>query len=134
METCFLALLAELHCLANQPALGLSVIDEAMKMEEEAEEYIFHAELHRLAGELSLLQGADSEEAEEWFREALVVARDSEVRLFELRAAVSLGRLLTREGRPDEARRILRETYDWFTEGFDTADLRAAKALLDELR
>ena len=53
METCLLALLAELHCLANQPALGLSVIDEAMKMEEEAEEYIFHAELHRLAGELS---------------------------------------------------------------------------------
>jgi class 3 adenylate cyclase/tetratricopeptide (TPR) repeat protein len=89
-------------------------------------------EIHRIHGEL-LVRCDQRDEAEACFRRAIEIARRRSQRALELRAATSLARLLTQAGRRDEARRQLADIYTWFTEGFDTADLRAAKALLDEL-
>jgi predicted ATPase len=79
-------------------------------------------------------EGAAEDEAEACFRCALEVARRQQARLFELRAALSLARLWQKRGRGAEAYELLTPVYDWFTEGFDTADLKDAKALLDELK
>jgi adenylate cyclase len=92
----------------------------------------FDAELHRVKGEV-LLQRDEPEDAEHCFRRAIEVAREQEAKSLELRAATSLARLLRAQGRRDEARALLQPVYAWFTEGFDTADLNDAKALLDEL-
>jgi predicted ATPase len=92
----------------------------------------FAAELHRQKGELLLRQG-QSEAAEELYRQALDIAREQEARLWELRAAASLARLRRDQGRRAEARDLLAPVYGWFTEGFDTSDLKQAKTLLDEL-
>jgi predicted ATPase len=92
------------------------------------------ADLHRLKGQLLLLQTrSNSEEAERLFRTAIDVARGQQAKSWELRAATSLSRLLASQHRRDEARTMLAEIYNWFTEGFDTADLKDAKALLDQL-
>jgi predicted ATPase/class 3 adenylate cyclase len=92
------------------------------------------AELWRLSGEASLLDNnGNSSEAERSFRSAIETARKQSARLFELRATTSLARLLAKQDKRDEARAMLAEIYNWFTEGFDTADLKDAKALLDEL-
>jgi tetratricopeptide (TPR) repeat protein len=94
----------------------------------------FEAELHRTRGELALLRSPDCVElAERNFRDAIDLARQQSARSFELRAATSLSRLLGKQGRRDEARALLSEIYGWFSEGFNTADLKDAKALLDEL-
>src|SRR6516164_11663129 len=91
------------------------------------------AELHRLRGDLlGRLPANDWTEVEVCFRNAVSVAREQGTRGFELRAAVSLARLLHAQGRGDEARELLVPIYGWFTEGFDTADLKEAKTLLDE--
>jgi class 3 adenylate cyclase/tetratricopeptide (TPR) repeat protein len=92
----------------------------------------YHSQSQRIRGEILLQQGA-AEEAERCFRRALEIAGDQHARCFELRAATSLARLLRGQGRCDEARALLQPVYDWFTEGFDTADLKEAKALLEEL-
>jgi predicted ATPase len=93
------------------------------------------AELHRLRGDvLSRLPSADWTEVERCFRRALAVAREHGSRGFELRAAVSLARLLCAQQRQDEARNLLGPIFDWFTEGLDTPDLAEAKSLLNELR
>ena len=86
----------------------------------------------RLRGELRLKQG-QTELAEADFREAIALAQKMGAKAWELRATMSLARLLAKQGRRDEARAMLAEIYGWFTEGFDTADLKDAKALLDEL-
>src|SRR5262249_57433054 len=92
------------------------------------------AELLRLNGELALLTGAHKERAaEDCFRQAITTAQLQLSKAWELRATTSLARLCKRQGRHDEARRLLSEIYGWFIEGFDTADLKAAKTLLDEL-
>jgi adenylate cyclase len=92
------------------------------------------AELHRLKGELILIRdAANVEEAERCLRTAIDVARWQGARLFELRATVSLARLLRDTNRTNEAHKLLTEIYGWFTEGFDTADLKEAKELLGEL-
>jgi len=92
------------------------------------------AELWRLSGEASLLDNkGDCSEAERSFKLAIEAARKQSAKHFELRATMSLARLLDRRGRREEARAMLAEIYNWFTEGFDTADLKDAKALLDEL-
>ena len=92
------------------------------------------AELHRLRGDLlRRLPSPDWTEVEACFRTALAVAREQGTRGFELRAAVSLARLLSNQGRNAEALGLLAPVYSWFTEGFDTPDLKEAKALLDEL-
>ena len=77
---------------------------------------------------------SDASEAERRFRDAIVLARSRDAKSFELRAATSLARLLDQQGRREEAHAALAGVYDWFTEGFDTADLKAAKTLLDSLR
>ena len=91
-------------------------------------------EVHRLEGELLLARSpSDETQAEASFREALEVARRQSAKSPELRAATSLARLWQRQGKRDEARDLLAPVYAWFTEGFDTKDLREAKALLEEL-
>jgi predicted ATPase len=86
----------------------------------------------RLRGELRLKQG-QTELAEADFREAVAFTRRGGAKFYQLRATTSLARLLAKQGRQDEARTMLSEIHGWFTEGFDTADLKDAKALLDEL-
>ena len=90
------------------------------------------AELNRHKGQLLLQQG-HTKTAEEFYQKALSIAREQEAKLWELRAAVSLARLRRGQGRRTEARDLLAPVYGWFTEGFDTPDLKDAKALLDEL-
>ena len=101
----------------------------------EVTEARFHeAELNRLEGELLLAsEERDESQAEASFRNAIGVARAQQAKSWELRAATSLTRLLRRQGRPEEARDLLAPVYDWFTEGFETLDLKEAKALLDAL-
>ena len=92
------------------------------------------AELRRLKGELLLLGNPDAAPlATRSFREAIEVARRQSAKSWELRATTSLARLLASQGRRDEARTMLTDIYNWFTEGFATADLKAAKTLLDHL-
>jgi adenylate cyclase len=91
------------------------------------------AELYRFKGELLLKTSRDEPQAEAYFRQAIKIAQCQSARWWELRVTMSLARLLARQGRRDEARTILAEIYNWFTEGFDTADLKDAQALLDEL-
>jgi predicted ATPase len=90
--------------------------------------------VHRIAGEIALKSLApDPEKAEAYFDRALVVARRQQARSWELRAAMSVVRLWRDQGKRDEARDLLAPVYGWFTEGFDTLDLKEAKALLDEV-
>jgi predicted ATPase len=92
------------------------------------------AEIHRLRGELTgRLPYPDPAQAADSFRTALAIAREQGTRGYELRAATSLARLWGEQGRRSEARDLLAPLYGWFTEGFDTADLKDAKTLLDEL-
>jgi predicted ATPase len=93
------------------------------------------AELHRLHGELRLaLPEPDHPGAEACFLRAMAIAREQQAKLWEIRAATSVGRLWAEQGRRAEAQDLLAPVYGWFTEGFDTADLKDAKALLGELR
>jgi predicted ATPase len=90
--------------------------------------------LHHVKGELLLAQNpSDGAKAEQCFRTAIEIAQRQNARLMELRATTTLARLLNNQGRRDEARTMLADIYNWFTEGFDTADLKDARALLDEL-
>jgi class 3 adenylate cyclase/tetratricopeptide (TPR) repeat protein len=126
--------LAEACARSEGPGVGLEVLAEGMALTERTGERMYEAELHRVKGELLLMQKpADLMEAEDCFRTAIEVARHQAGKSLELRATVSLARLLAKQGRRDEARAMLAEIYGWFTEGFDTADLKEAKALLDEL-
>ena len=94
---------------------------------------LFEADLYRLRGEFILLAGGPEDEAEAAFRDAITIARQHQAKSFELRATMSTARLLAQHDRNSEARAMLAEIYNWFTEGFDTADLKGAKALLNEL-
>jgi predicted ATPase len=129
------ALASGLGC-AGQIADGIAVIEEALAWTERAEERWIIAELLRIKGELSLLQGGAgaAAEAADHFRQALDWARRQGALSWELRAATSLARLLRDQGRSGGAVALLEPVYDQFTEGFDTADLKVAKELLDELR
>ena len=89
--------------------------------------------LHRLRGEIVLATGGAPTDAETHFQRALEIARSQDARSYELRAATSLARLWRDQGRQAEARTLLQPVYDWFTEGFDTADLQDASTLLQEL-
>jgi predicted ATPase/class 3 adenylate cyclase len=132
--TYHLILLADALAARGRDKEGLEALDEAATLIEETDERYVEAEMHRLRGELLLAQSADNQlEAERCFHEALDVARKQEAKSFELRAATGLARLRQRQGRGDDARDLLAPVYGWFTEGFDTHDLKDAKALLDEL-
>ena len=101
---------------------------------EQHEERWWEAEVYRLRGVLLLRQpGMPQAEAEAWLQRALDVAHRQEAKSLELRAAMSLSRLWQQQGKRAEARELLAEIYGWFTEGFDTAELQDAKALLHEL-
>jgi class 3 adenylate cyclase/tetratricopeptide (TPR) repeat protein len=127
----FFCLLAEAYARAGMPDGGLAALAE---IPEQALEIVYASEVHRWRGELLLGQGdAHASEAETCFRSAVEVARRGGHRSLELRAATSLSRLLAQHGHREEARRILGDVYSWFTEGFDTADLKIAKELLDSL-
>jgi predicted ATPase len=112
---------------------GLTLLDEALQIVERTGERWFAAELNRHKGQLLLLRQGQSEAAEELYRKALNIAEEQEAKLWELRAAASLARLRRDQDRHAEARDLLAPVYDWFTEGFDTSDLKEAKALLDSL-
>jgi class 3 adenylate cyclase/predicted ATPase len=125
-------LLARACEIAGQVEEAATLLDEALQIVERTGERWFAAELYRHKGRLLLQQG-HSEAAEELYRKALSIAEEQEAKLWELRAAASLARLRRDQGRRAEARDLLAPVYGWFTEGFDTADLKKAKALLDEL-
>jgi tetratricopeptide (TPR) repeat protein len=110
---------------------GLSTVAEAMELVQRFDERYMEVELHRLRGELLLMGNEPEAEAEKCFLEALEVSRRQNAKSWELRAAMSLGRLRVRQGRRDEARALLSGVYNWFAEGFGTPDLRDAKALLE---
>jgi predicted ATPase len=129
----FSALLAEAYGKAGQVTEGLDLLAEALAAVEVTGERHWEAELYRLQGELLLMRGEKESEVEACFRDALEVARRQSAKSLELRAATSLCRLWKGQGRKREARELLQGTYGWFSEGFDTADLQEAKALLDEL-
>src|SRR5919108_15502 len=129
-----LALLAEAHGHMRQTEAGLAVLAEALTVAHANGEHHYEAELYRLQGELLLQQDIpDEPEAERCLRQAVDVARQQQGKSLELRAAMSLARLWQRQGKRAEAGELLAPVYIWFTEGFDTADLREAKALLEEL-
>jgi predicted ATPase len=132
----FLGEMAEALGRAGQIADALAAIDEAIARSEQIEERWWMNELLRIKGELVLSQGrpAATAMAEDHFRKALDLARRHGALSWELRAATSLARLLRDQGGPADALSLLQPVYDRFTEGFDTADLKTAKALLDALR
>ena len=130
----FLTLLAETYGAAGQPDAGLRFLDEAHTVMDSTQERFYEAEVHRVQGELVLAQAADQHAlAETCFQHALAIARRQQARSWELRAAMSLARLWQQQGKRAEARALLAPIYGWFTEGFDTADLQEARALLDAL-
>ena len=127
----FLSMLAEVHRSLGQPEAGLTALSEALALVETTGERYYEAELHRLKGELLLQQAApEVSHAETCFQQALDIARRQQAKSLELRAAMSLGRLWQQQGKRQEAQALLAGVYHWFTEGFDTADLQEAKALL----
>jgi predicted ATPase len=149
----FLAMLAEALGEANQVEEALQVLNEAMAMAERNRERYYQAELRRLQGELLCMKPAlrvvsravgrstnfgepefsAAAEAEACFQESIRIAREQKAKSLELRAAMSLVRLHHDQGRPETSRDLLAQIYNKFTQGFETADLREAKALLDEL-
>ena len=144
----YLALLAEAYAKDDQVEEGLRAVAEGLAFVERTEERFSEAELYRLKGELILqkfkacpepsrrIQGSGfngEEEAEECFQQAIDIAQKQQAKSWELRAATSLARLWQGQGKRAEARNLLAPVYDWFTEGFDTADLKDAKALLEDL-
>ena len=109
-------------------------IGEAIAAIKTAKERWWEAELNRTGGEIALLSPEpDAAKAEAYFERALAISREQQAKSWELRAAMSMARLWRDQGKRDEARDLLAPVYGWFTEGFDTLDLKEAKALLDEL-
>ena len=125
-----LTLLAETQALEGMITDALGTIEEAL--DSDSDQLVYRPNILTYRGTLRLEQG-HSELAETDFREAMALAQKMTAKAFELRATISLARLLASQGRRDEARTMLSEIYNWFTEGFDTADLKDAKALLEEL-
>ena len=129
-----LALLAEASAKLTRHEAGIALLAEALGLANDTEERRWDAELYRLKGELLRARATNQDtEAENCFSQALNIARHQQAKSWELRAAVSLSRLWQRQGKCQEAQNLLDEIYGWFTEGFDTADLKAAKALLEDL-
>ena len=126
-------LLSDTYCKAGKISEGLAVIEEAIMMVHEKGFLLDEPENHRIKGELLLLQGGACEEAQVCFQCAIEIARRLKAKFLELRATMSLCRLLQKQGRQEQAHRMLAEIYNWFTEGFDTPDLQDAKSLLEVL-
>jgi len=130
----WLALLAGVYAREACFDEGLAAVDEALSEIHKTGARFCEAELHRLRGELNLGKNHDDvRTAERCYREAVEIAQGQEAKSWELRATMSLARMLRDTSRRDEARAMLADIYGWFTEGLDTADLKDAKALLDEM-
>jgi predicted ATPase len=130
----YLTLLAEAQGSMGQPAEGLLTLAEALLLADKTGERWYEPERYRLKGELLLQQSSSNQtEAELCFHQAITIAQNQQAKSLELRAATSLARLWQQQGKREEAYGLLASVYNWFTEGFDTADLQDAKALLDEL-
>jgi predicted ATPase len=130
----YYTMLADISAHLGHTKDGLQALAEAHTLMEQQEARWWEAEVHRLRGVLLLQQpGTPQEEAEAWLQRALTVARRQEAKSLELRAAISLGCLWHQQGKQAEARALLAPIYGWFTEGFDTADLQEARALLEQL-
>jgi predicted ATPase len=132
-QTYMMSLLAEAYGAIGQPEAGLAVLHEAFVLVDSTEAHWWEAELFRVKGELLRALAADcTADAEACFQQALAIARQQQAKSLELRAAMSLSRLWQCQGKRQEAHDLLAEVYHWFTEGFDTADLQEARALLEE--
>ena len=129
----YLALLVEVYWRDSQFEQGVALAIETLALVEETGERYWSAELHRLQGELLLAQGTAEHEVVECYWRAIDIARQQDAKSLELRATLSLVRLWRRQAKYNEAHRLLAEIYSWFTEGFETADLQEAKALLEDL-
>ncbi len=139
-QTGYLSWLAEAQSRAGQVEVGLETLRSALRAAHQTGEHLYIAELYRLQGEF-LLQGESRDHptgeqgaAESCFHQALVLSRDQQTKSWELRAATSLARLWQSQDKHQDAYDLLAPVYGWFTEGFDTADLQDAKAILDKLR
>ena len=131
----YLSYLARAYAGLGQFDDAWRCIGEAMTTIETSNESWFKAESHRMAGEIALKSPQlDAAKAQTYFEQALAIARQQQAKSWELRAAMSMARLWRDQGKRNEARELLAPVYSWFTEGFDTLDLKEAKALLDELR
>jgi predicted ATPase len=130
----FMALLAEAETEAGHPDAGLAIIDNQLTTIERTRQRWYLSELHRTRGEILLkCRPSDAAEAESALIRAVEIARAQSTKLFELQAAVSLGRLWVVQGKRGKAQNLLTQIYGWFTEGFGEPGPNAAKALLDEL-
>ncbi len=125
--------LAEAHLVAGHANEGLKAVGEGLEFMGRTGVRMFEPEMRRLKGELLLMRDDGAEQAIQCFGDAIELARSQSAKSLELRATMSLARLLAKHSRRDEARSALADIYNWFTEGFDTADLKDAKALLDQL-
>jgi predicted ATPase len=132
-RTLYLGHSAAAHARLGQLEVGLDLLNEAIQTAEMADERFFEAELHHLRGKTLLTLGRNGE-AEAELQRALTIAQQQQARWWELRAATSLARHWHTAGKHQEALSLLEPIYSWFVEGFDTTDLKDAKALLDELR
>ena len=128
----FRGLQAQAEAARGQTDRAFALLEEALQTAERTGERWFAAELNRHKGQLLMRQG-HSQAAEELYRKALSIARSQEAKVWELRAAVSLAQLWGEQGRRTEAGDLVSPVYSWFTEGFDIAHLKEAKALLDQL-
>ena len=133
VHSSFHAILAECHGRMGEFDTGLTLIDEGLNHVERSGERISESELHRVRGELLLSKARDASAAALCFQRAIAVAREQDAKLLELRATSSLATLWRDQGKRKEAHELLASVYSWFTEGFDTKDLKEAKALLSEL-
>jgi predicted ATPase len=129
----YLCMLAAVHAQIGQAEAGLRVIAEAKDLVARNDEHMWESELDRIEGELRRVQGASASEVEECFASAIARSHQQCAMSLELRASTSLARLWRDQGNPGKARDLLAPVYGWFTEGFNTSDLKQAKALLDEL-
>jgi predicted ATPase len=133
-ETFFGILLAELESSSGQTEASFATLNAQLALIEQTGQRSFEADAHRLRGELMFkLKPPDVVAAEHAFTKSIMIARNQQTPMFELRAATSMARLWRDQGKRDEARELLAPVYGWFTEGCDTLDLKQAKALLEEL-
>ena len=129
----FRALMAEAYLKTKNIESGLNAVADALTVVDTSEECIWEAELYRIKGELLLMNGEPEVKVESCFKQGMEIAKRQRAKSLELRSTLSLSRLYKKQGKSEIARRILTEIYDWFTEGYNTQNLRDAKSLLHEL-
>lgn len=125
--------LAEIYAGLGKIEEGLAAVSEGVALIERGDEHIWEADLYRVKGDLLFFREGNEPEAEASYLHAIEIARKQETKTYELRAAMGLSRLWQKQGKTEEACAMLSEIYNWFTEGFDTPDLKEAKALLESL-